>query len=297
MKDPQRNYVVAGGFVLAMLIGLVLVLRTISGRSGAIDEYYATFDNVTGVLTGTKVLYEGYDIGQVEEIQPEEPGTGRRFRLRLSVKRGWQIPKDSTARIIAPGMLAAFTVDLHAGTDPEALAPGSVIGGTSGNNLVEALSTMSLAINDLAEKDLRPLLQKIGTDAPGILENVNRLSDELLKAARGINDVLDPDNRARVTNILQNLDTTSDAAKRLAAEVRVVLGKVDGLVTDNQGRVDQAMAALAYNLQAVANRIDAIVDNMDGMSRNLSEFTGQIRENPGVLIRGRAPAQTGEGRP
>jgi phospholipid/cholesterol/gamma-HCH transport system substrate-binding protein len=297
VKDPQRNYVVAGGFVLAMLIALVVVLRIISGRTGATDEYFATFDNVTGVLTGTKVLFEGYDIGQVEEIAPADAGDGKRFKLRLSVKQGWPIPRDSEARIIAPGVLAAFTVDLKAGKDTELLKPGSPIGGTTGGNLVDALSSMSYAINDLAEKDLRPLLQSISTKAPGILDNVNRLSEELLKASSSINEVLSTDNRAKVASMLQRLEATSDTAKQLAGELRVVLGKVDGMVTDNRGHIDQTMAALAYNLQVLANRIDGIVDNMDGMSRNLNEFTGQIRENPAVLLRGRARGgETADGR-
>jgi phospholipid/cholesterol/gamma-HCH transport system substrate-binding protein len=162
---------------------------------------------------------------------------------------------------------------------------------------VEALSSMSYAINDLAEKDLRPLLQSISTKAPGILDNVNRLSEELLKASSSINEVLSTDNRAKVASMLQRLEAISDTAKQLAGELRVVLGKVDGMVTDNRGHIDQTMAALAYNLQVLANRIDGIVDNMDGMSRNLNEFTGQIRENPAVLLRGRARgAETADGR-
>jgi hypothetical protein len=36
---------------------------------------------------------------------------------------------------------------------------------------------------------------------------------------------------------------------------------------------------------------------MDGMSRNLNEFTSQIRENPAVLLRGRARgAEAADGR-
>lgn len=63
MNGGKLNYVVVGAFVLAMLVALVVSLAVLMGRTGATDDYYAVYRNVTGVKFGTQVLYEGYPIG------------------------------------------------------------------------------------------------------------------------------------------------------------------------------------------------------------------------------------------
>ena len=127
MQDSRINYVVVGAFVTGMIVALVVALSILSGRSGATDTYYTLYDNVTGIKYGTAVLYEGYQIGQVDTIEPTAnsgvgaaPGTnasakGVLFKVVLKVKRGWRIPEDSVARAAASGILSAMTVDIRGG--------------------------------------------------------------------------------------------------------------------------------------------------------------------------------------
>ena len=68
MRNAKINYVVVGSFVLAMIVALVISIAMISGRTGATDNYYSMFEDVSGIDFGTKVLFDGYHIGQVEEI-------------------------------------------------------------------------------------------------------------------------------------------------------------------------------------------------------------------------------------
>jgi phospholipid/cholesterol/gamma-HCH transport system substrate-binding protein len=51
--------------------------------------------------------------------------------------------------------------------------------------------------------------------------------------------------------------------------------------------VSEALRELDHSLSAVARHIDAIAADLETSSRNLSEFTRQIREDPGVIVRGR----------
>ena len=47
-------------------------------------------------------------------------------------------------------------------------------------------------------------------------------------------------------------------------------------------------ATAVYAADAVARRIDSITSNLEATMRNMNEFSGQVRENPGVLVRGRS---------
>ena len=110
MKRDTINYVAVGGFVLAMLVALAALLFAITGRSGLMDTYYVQYKNVSGLKYGTPVYYQGYSIGQVDEIAPVHNGGGTRYRVTVSVQNGWPIPKDSIAAIMATGLLADVSI-------------------------------------------------------------------------------------------------------------------------------------------------------------------------------------------
>jgi hypothetical protein len=56
MKSRKINYVIVGGFVIAMLAALTFSMAMLSGHSGDTEDYYVVYDNVSGVGFGTKVL-------------------------------------------------------------------------------------------------------------------------------------------------------------------------------------------------------------------------------------------------
>ncbi len=95
MRSSKLNYLVVGLFVLAMIGALITTIAMLTGRTGAVDNYYAYYANVTGIKFGTQVVYEGFPIGQVEEVTPEEKVGRMLFRVDFSVIQGWRIPKDS----------------------------------------------------------------------------------------------------------------------------------------------------------------------------------------------------------
>ena len=124
MRTSKINYFVVGLFVIAMIIGLVAAVALLTGRTGATDSYHAYYSNVTGVKFGTQVVYEGYPIGQVTEVTPEEKDGRMRFRVDFDVIEGWRIPDDSIAEIAAPGLLAAVTLACRPERAPLRWRPG-----------------------------------------------------------------------------------------------------------------------------------------------------------------------------
>ena len=81
MYSQRTNYVLIGCFVISMVIAIIVSLALITGRTGASDTYYVVLDNVADIKYGTQVRYEGFPVGQVEEITPEPDGARMRFRV------------------------------------------------------------------------------------------------------------------------------------------------------------------------------------------------------------------------
>ncbi|MBW2694767.1 MAG: MCE family protein, partial [Deltaproteobacteria bacterium] len=78
MKDANRNYVAVGAFVLSMLAAVVLWFAALSGLAVSTDSYFILWDNVMGLKPGTQILFEGYQIGLIENIErsPEADSGG-----------------------------------------------------------------------------------------------------------------------------------------------------------------------------------------------------------------------------
>jgi phospholipid/cholesterol/gamma-HCH transport system substrate-binding protein len=297
VRDDTRNYVVVGAFVVAMLVALVVWIALLSGRTGPTDRYTIVYRSVLGLKEGVEILFEGYRVGRIEAIGPIDRDGRRRYRVEIAIARGWPIPEDTRARI-ATGLFSAPVIDLRAGRSETLLEPGSEIRGEEAADVFAAVNEMASQVNDLLEESVAPMLEEVARGAPEIVHNLESFSLELNRAMEQVREVLDPRNVEAVSSILANLDEVSSRTARLVSdlgETRRQLGsvieQVDGLLDEERGALGGAAADLDHSLAAVARHIDAITANLEVTTRNLAEFSQQLRANPGVLIRGREAGQ------
>jgi phospholipid/cholesterol/gamma-HCH transport system substrate-binding protein len=296
MRDSHVSYVVVGTFSLAILAGVVTALALLVGRTGVTDPYYTVLRSVPGIAPGTQVLFQGYRVGHVDDLAPITREGEQRYRLALSVRRGWKIPEDSVA-FLTTGLLAAVNVNIDGGTSAAFLAPGSEIRGRDVTDIFAALSSVAGEADDIIrsldamlDKNVRPLFETVA-------QEIASLSGRLAA-------LLSDANVESVGRILTNLDATADRVAGLAQELRdtrqradLMIGKIDALVDDNRGHVDQAMLDLRYALEAVARHIDAVSRNLESATRNMNDFSREVRGNPAVLIRGKAAPEDADGVP
>ncbi|MGE5477671.1 MAG: MlaD family protein [Bacteroidales bacterium] len=314
MKDVRINYVIVGGFVLSMLAALLVVIALLTGRTGSTDTYITHLANVQGVKYGTKVTYEGFVVGQVEDIVPLRADGRTSFRLVLAVRENWPIPEGSVARVASSGILAAMTVDIKGGASEKMLAPGSQIPGGPAANIFATMNEMAGQVAVLNQQGLLPLLANInqrvdslGTllekQAPDLLANLTIISADLAaKTPRITSDVqkmtgtlsgqvLTDQNAQRIGQTLANVQELTAGLKDSRHKVDAVLSALDKAVEKNGPTLEASLKDLRYTLQSVARNIDSVTYNLESTSRNFNEFSRQLRENPGVLIGGTKPAR------
>lgn len=319
MKDARINYAIVGAFVLVMLVAGAVSIALLTGRTGASDTYFTTLNNVTGVKYGTKVTYEGFVVGQVEDIAPLRDGTKTRFRVTLSVREGWGIPADSVARAAASGILAAMAVDIRGGNSATMLTEGAEIPGGPSANIFAVMNEMAGQVADLNQNALKPLLTTLNVradalgkvleeQAPEILANLAKITTDLaVKTPRITSDVermtntlstkvVTEPNAERISQSIENVADLTAGLKDSRHKVDAVLNSLDKVVSGNRHEMDAAIKDLRYTLQAVARNIDSVTYNLEGTTRNLHEFSRQVRDNPGVLIGGNRGGTDGPGR-
>ncbi|MEQ8509340.1 MAG: MlaD family protein [Rhodospirillaceae bacterium] len=316
MKDSSINYVVVGGFVSVMIVVFVVIISMLAGSTGSTDKYYTVYSNVGGLKFGTQVLYEGYQIGQVDSVEPIFEDGKVQFRVNIEVQEGWVIPDDSVARATVSGLLSAMTVDIAGGDSDVRLPPGSQIPGVAPSNFFAALSEIGAEFGDLSQNSIKPLIESLGSyvtqlgdaavdNAGPMLVNLNSISADLntklpeisaslTRTARLIEtDVMGEENRGNLTAVLRNFEVASSDMAGLAAELNETrtlihesVKQINAVVSENATDVNDSVKDLRYTLATISRTIDDITGNLEASSRNFAEFSRSIRQNPGLLLGG-----------
>ncbi|MHA1153484.1 MAG: MlaD family protein [Alphaproteobacteria bacterium] len=300
MYKQRVNYVIIGVFVTAMSIAGAASVALLTGRTGPTERYFVVLDNVADVKYGTQVRYEGYPIGQVEGITPIIDGPGMKFRIDVSIRRGWQIPTDSIARVGNSNLLAAKTLDIKSGQSPATVKVGQQITAEPAIDVFATLTGTATAFTTLSRERVTPLLATLQSLAETLEGDAPRISHELIAFAEGLNETLAPvreilsgENLVAVSSILRNVDEAAATMNGIGRDLSRTMVKVDNLaanldrlIASNMDDVDQSLKNARYTLSAIASTVDSIVHNLDGTARNMNEFSRLIRRNPGLLLDG-----------
>ncbi|MEE9552399.1 MAG: MlaD family protein [Gammaproteobacteria bacterium] len=328
MKRDNINYFAVGLFVLVLLTAFFIALYKITGRTGPTDQYYVTYQNVAGIKYGTAVLYEGFQIGQVEDIEPTRDSGQTRYKLKFTVIKDWQIPEDSIAKIIASGLLAAISINIYEGSSTVALNPGDFIKGREAASIFAAVNEVAADLHELSRDGIRPLIDNVNThidaiakeltgliteDVRPMVSNINKeleqnILDDLKTLLDSLNDgaarlviLLDDDNQENVEHLLTNMDQASGTLNNLLlrmegtrASMDNILGNINSLVETNEGNINASITDMRNSLDIVAQHINAIIHHMEGSSRNIHELSRQVRENPSLILKGSPQPNEGE---
>jgi phospholipid/cholesterol/gamma-HCH transport system substrate-binding protein len=304
MKHEHINYLVVGSFVLAILVSVIATLIWISESSGPKRHYYSYYNNVAGLKYGAPITYEGFQVGQVEEIKPDGAGKDIRYFVKFTVLESIDIPDDSTARIISSGLLAQVSIDIKKGesndTFQQADDNGIYIVGEQGANLFAAVADAASQISDITNKQINPLLTRVNqtvtsladqadNKVPSILTELEVFSQKLNQSADTLSALLSTENQQQIQQFLNSMNTT-------IAKLDKVLESSSELVVDNKEDLQQTIIDLRSSLQVVSEHIQGITFNLENASRNINEFSRQIRENPGVLLGGKAQQEDAKGK-
>jgi phospholipid/cholesterol/gamma-HCH transport system substrate-binding protein len=302
MRRDTINYFSVGLFVLSGLVILLIAIFRLTGAATDSDEYYTSYDNVAGLSPGTRVTYEGYALGQVTHIEPYRGAQGMRYRVTLQVRKGWQIPQDSVARIYADGLLADTVITIDEGSSRQYLEPGNELHGSPGLDMFALMGEMASSFGELNEQTLRPMLEslhhtirtvggEVETRLPEVMRNTNGLILQLDRSAAGLSGILNDATAVKTNRVLDNLDAAAIDFRNMTAGLNRVQKDASSLMQELEQLVDntgpdmqQAVGELRELLALVVRYSDGILQNMESTSHNMDEFSNQIRQNPGRLL-------------
>ncbi|WP_289008829.1 MlaD family protein [uncultured Thermomonospora sp.] len=235
-------------------------------------ELTATFDDVTGLLTGDQVKLAGVPVGRVNKIEIRRG----RAEVVMEVDRKVRIPDDSTAAVQWRNVMDQRVVYLRPGTSERMLADGGRIPHTqSVVDLGEIVNSLGPLTGSLDPDMLNKLLQGFAQALDGNEQNINTMIQnmEVLLVAFG----------RRAQTIQRMVEDYQTVAEAVQARDRQIAAAVDNLekLTEvfaaNRRLLDGALVEVS---RLTADLDQVLGDNEQQLSRiveNLASFTQTAR--------------------
>lgn len=287
--EYRKSEIKAGLFIALSLILFFAILFAIKGVSAweRKESYRVRFEYVGGIEPGSIVRFAGVPVGQVsshrvlsDEVPPVE--------LTLELDHGVPIRSDSYAYITSIGLLGAFYIEITPGSSLTAqIPPGDLIHSREVSSFAQMSGPLGGAASEATE-----LLHRLND----LLGEENRRN---LSALITNLNTLTAQNRSELDALLDNLNTLTAALNTTVASVNTILAAND---TSLQRTLQNAEAlllqvqALTASMNGAVGDLDRIMvqngesyretfDNLRNLSRNLTDFTQTIKEQPWSLVR------------
>lgn len=253
--ETRANHVLIGAFTLAVCLFAVLfalwIAKYTSEKSFA--EYDVVFQEaVTGLSTGSQVLYSGISVGEVRglSLMKDDP---RKVVARIRLSADTPVRTDTRAKLTVTGLTGVSVIQLSGGS------PGAPrLEGGSGND-VPVIQTEPSA------------LQNIAASANEIVERINRLLSDA--------------NVERITRTLEQLDqvTGAIAAEReeigaLIRNARSASEKLDATLASADRAITTLDQGVVQELPEMVRKLDATLTQLEAASRNANGILEDNRE-------------------
>lgn len=294
-----------GLFGLLVLVILFFGIKFLKGSDIFQKEnvYYATYNDVSGMLVSSNVFINGLRVGYVKEITTTNERADN-FVVAFTVRSDIKIPEDSKILLFSSDLLGSKALKLQLGNSSKIISDGDTIKSDKElgmldnlgasispmmNNLDSILSSLNNILNIQNKNSLQNTIANIETTTErlgNITTNLdNLMSSEKTKLAKIIENTESitsnlKDNNQKLTNIIQNVDNIVDsAAKANIGSTLIETGKSIERLNSVLGVIEKGKG----NVGLLIND-EELYKSLDNSAKNLNKLIEDIKENPKKYI-------------
>lgn len=223
--------------------------------------FYGVYDNTEGLLNGTPVTINGYEVGSVENSKLMYPDG--KILVTFRVENDFPFSKSSIAQIYESGLIGGKALAIIPAFDDVAKAQ-------SGDTLQTAVAP---GLTDLVNEKLSPLQEKI--------ESMIVHADSVLISFKNVMDI------ERQEALRQSIDQFSETT----AALTTLTNALSSSVNDSDGALNNTFDALARaseNAAAITDSLQqaplaATIRMLEHSAINLSDITNKVSAGEGTL--------------
>ncbi len=261
MKFFTKNVKIA----LTVLVGLVLLYWGVNYLKGInlltpANYFYTEVESANGLLESTPVTHNGFQVGQVREINYDYQKN--KITVMLSMDKEMKVPEGSTISMVS-GLLGGTSLVLNLGHGATAMKSGSYIPLTDVPSLV-----------DNVKDNVVPMMTDMLPKVDSIMNNVNDLTgNPALLAAL-----------TRLDAITRQLQVTSQQLNALMSglnrSVPGVMNNVNGITSNLSGAssniTDLSASLKELPLDETMNKLNTTLSNLQALSEQLNDKNSSL---------------------
>jgi len=226
---------------------------------------YVKYDSVDGLIKGSSVTLNGYQIGSVRQMDYIEAEDS--IQVTINIKTPVSIPAGSVARLQAPFALGSSTIVIEKSDSKEMLPWDSYLRGTKKEGLLDTIKDKGESISDSAEVALSLVNEKIR--ALTLIDSANM---------KGVETTLD--NFKDISSSLQEVVTgRQKEIDSMIVDARSLMKNMDDL----SGASKEDLESFISNLEAFSQRLDTLGDNLDETTTSINSILAKIDTGEGTL--------------
>ncbi|SFM48117.1 phospholipid/cholesterol/gamma-HCH transport system substrate-binding protein [Pleomorphomonas diazotrophica] len=294
--ESRANYAVIGGFVLVMLTVALAFLGWLgnAGESQRQAEVRVVFSGaVTGLSTGSAVLFNGIKIGEVRELRLDEKDPRTVIAL-IRVNRDVPLKTDTRAMLSYQGLTGAATLQLEGGSRN---APGLFDAAPDGmptmlgeispfQDILESARNV-LTRADSAMAAIDDFITENGPAFNRTVNNVEKFSAALADNSDNISKAM-----VSISSAADSIGQIAQDLKGAAAQVTRILDAVDPKrvteITERLAKSSEQLNAVLERANVIAEGIDpatvnGVVQNVADAARTLDETIAQAKTILGAV--------------
>lgn len=267
-------------------------------------EYFAYYDNVSGLQPSAAVQLKGMSVGKVSAIQLNGK---EKVKVTIAISKKTRLPAGTLANLTSLDLLGTkgISLDLGNGTEmleDESTLPSAVEGGLMDKLSVEVtpllqdvrlvvnhVDSVLLAVNQIFSQQTREDLQKSITALHVSMDHFSSVSAALDRQSGTIEKVIGnankittnlANNNENIDKTLTNLRTTTDNLSK--AKIQETIAKLDKMA-DELGQVSkklnegQGSLGMAINDKQMYNEINTTL-------KSLSDLAADLKSHPARYI-------------
>lgn len=222
--------------------------------------FYAVYDNAEGLMVGTPVTIQGFQVGTVDQISLLVGN--KDIAVRFRIEKEYVFSKNSIAKIYEAGLLGGKSLAVDPQFDGADLAQ-------SGDTLQSAIAP---GLSELVNDKLTPLQEKI--------ESMITHADSVLIS---INAVLDPNRQLQLKSSIENLNASISNFRSIGETINNSLSENGQLYQtfDNLADLSADLSVVSSSLKEA--NLDDTFENLGSAVGNLSKILDHMEDGEGSL--------------
>ena len=241
-------------------------------------SFYAVYDNIGGLQSGSLVLVNGYQVGVVSDIDLLRSNVNLLI-VSVNIDKEFNIPSNSILKIINKDLMGTKGVSLILGESSKLAENGDTLMSDIERSLKEEVNTQILPLKNKAE-DLISSVDSVITVITTVLNkdaresltkslvSLDRTFSTMANTMDKVNAIVD-DNDEKINNIIDDFSTISDeVAQADLASLISNLEEISSKINNSEG----AIGLLIHEKE--------VYDNLEKATEELAELIEDIKKNP-----------------